>query len=456
MHRLEETLAALATPHGEGALAIVRVSGPKAREALLALASPSPRPLRERYLHRVDLVDAEGLELDEATAVWMPGPRSFTGEDSVEFILHGGPLVARRVLDALFSCGLRQAEPGEFSYRALVHGRMDLTQAEALADLIHSRSEAERRLALSHLGGALSRRIAPLRDELLVLLRDLEAGLDFAEEDIDFVTRPRIEEGLARLRAEARSLLAGAEQGRLVREGLSVVIAGEPNVGKSSLFNALLQEERALVTETPGTTRDALRESLIIGGLIFHLHDTAGLRETGEQVERLGVERSEDLIRRAQITLWVADGTRGPSEGERTRMETLDPSSALLLRNKRDLPGFDAARLPVPPGLRAMDVSARTGEGIEALKSALLGLATRGRGAEALEMDAALNRRQEARLTALVALLEEMTPLAVAAMEAEILAARLREAYSELEGLAGDRVGEVVLDEIFSKFCVGK
>jgi len=456
MHRLDETLAALATPPGEGALAVIRLSGPRSREALLALAVRPPDPLRERYLHRVDLADSRGRALDEATIVWMPGPRSFTGEDSAEIITHGGSLVPRRVLSALQEIGIREADPGEFSYRAMVKGRMDLMQAEALAELIHSRSEAERRLALAQLGGSLSRRIAPLREELLTLLRDLEAGLDFSEEDIEFVSRSRLNEGLLRLRRAASELLAGAEQGRLIREGLRVVIAGEPNVGKSSLFNALLEEDRAIVAESPGTTRDTLRESLNIGGLLFHFHDTAGLRRSEEEVERLGVARSEALLGQAQITLWVMDGTRELSSAERARLADLDPRREILIRSKCDLSAFDASRIPLPPKMRDMNLSALTGEGLVELKSALFGLATSGRGAEALETEAALNRRQEARLQALAAILEELDEESVASMEAEILSSRLREALAELEGLSGERVGEAILDEIFSNFCVGK
>ncbi len=453
MHRLDETIAALATPPGEGALAIIRISGPRTRESLMSLVAQAPDPLRERYLHRVDLVDEHGAPLDEATAVWMPGPGTFTGEDSAEIIAHGGPLIVRSILGALFAAGVKQAEPGEFSYRATLNGRMDLMQAEAVAELIHSRGEAERRLALSQLGGSLSRRLAPLREELVVLLRDLEAGLDFSEEDIDFVSREGLDAGITRLRAAAAELMAGAGQGRLIREGLRVVIAGEPNVGKSSLFNALLDEERAIVTETPGTTRDMLRETLSIGGLLFHLHDTAGLRKGEEEVERLGVARSESLLDEAQITLWLADGTRPLSPEDLSRLASFDASRALLVWTKGDLPDFAPAGFD---GLRELEVSSLRGEGLDELRRALFDLATGERGAEALEVEAALNRRQESRLHALTDILEELDSATLAVLEADLLASRLRAALTELDELSGDRVGETVLSEIFSNFCVGK
>ncbi|MBC8367764.1 tRNA uridine-5-carboxymethylaminomethyl(34) synthesis GTPase MnmE [bacterium] len=454
MHSLDETIAALATPPGEGALAIIRISGPRSRESLLSLLAEIPDPLRERYLHRVNLVDEHRRPLDEATALWMPGPGTFTGEDSAELIVHGGPLTVRRILAALFACGVKQAEPGEFSYRATINGRMDLMQAEAVAELIHSRSEAEQHLALSQLGGSLSRRLSLLRDKLVALLRDLEAGLDFSEEDIDFVSREHLDEGVSRLREAASELLAGAEQGKLIREGLRVVIAGEPNVGKSSLFNALLEEERAIVTEAPGTTRDTLRETLNIGGLLFHLHDTAGLREGLEEAERLGVARSETLLEEAQLTLWLFDGTRSPSKDELQRLGGLSESNALLVFSKCDDPEFRAP--PLSTSLRSIILSAKSGEGLSALRDALFEMATGEKGSEALEVEAALNRRQESRLRALFEILEELDSSTLEELEADLLASRLRAALNELDELSGDRVGETVLSEIFSNFCVGK
>ncbi len=454
MHSLDETIAALATPPGEGALAIIRISGPRSRESLLSLVVKAPDPLRERYLHRVDLLDEHRRPLDEATALWMPGPGTFTGEDSAELIVHGGPLTVRRILGALFAQGVKQAEPGEFSYRATINGRMDLMQAEAVAELIHSRSEAEQQLALSQLGGSLSRRLSPLRENLIALLRDLEAGLDFSEEDIDFVSRERLDEGVSNLRTAADELLAGAEQGRLIREGLRVVIAGEPNVGKSSLFNALLDEERAIVTASPGTTRDTLRETLNIGGLLFHLHDTAGLREGVEEAERLGVARSESLLDDAQITLWLIDGTGSPTANDQKRLAELNASRAILVFSKCDAPDFTEPTLGT--SLSSITLSAKSGEGLQSLRDALFEMATGEQGAEALQVEAALNRRQESRLRALFDILEELDTSTLAKLEADLLASRLRAALSELDELSGDRVGETVLSEIFSNFCVGK
>lgn len=460
MHPPEETIAALATPPGEGALAVLRLSGPRARWALEAMIRPrrTPIALKPRYLHRLDLVDAQGLPLDEVLAAWMPGPRSFTGEELVEISTHGGPATVRSILERLHALGLKPAHAGEFTYRAFLNGRLDLIQAEAVAELIHSRSESARRLALQQLGGSLSRRIAPLRRRLLDQLRDLEAGIDFAEEDIEFVSRDVLAGSLAALRAEMATLLAGAADGLLLREGIAVALVGAPNVGKSSLFNALLGEERAIVTAEPGTTRDLLRETYQQAGLLFHFVDTAGLREAVAEAERQGVARGTAAEAAARLSLWICDGSRPPTADEVERLGSLRSGRDLLLVNKADLPGYAAAPYAAlaPAGQPCLQVSARTGQGLAALQEQLLALATGGRQQALLELDFALNRRQHARLQAAAAVLERLDAQAVAALESELLARDLREALTALDELSGRQLGETVLEEIFATFCVGK
>lgn len=460
MHPPEETIAALATPPGEGALAVLRLSGPQARAALEQLLPATSRPPRllPRRLHTLHLVDRDGRPLDEVLAAWMPGPRSYTGEDVVEISTHGGPATVRAILDALFALGLKAAHAGEFSYRAFLNGRLDLTQAEAVAELIHSRSEGARRLALQQLGGSLSRRLAPLRASLLGLLRDLEAGIDFAEEDIEFVSRETLAATVAQLREDMAALMAGAEDGLLLREGVSVALLGAPNVGKSSLFNALLGEPRAIVTAEPGTTRDLLRESWQQAGLLFSLIDTAGLRKPEAEAERQGIARSAATAASARISLWICDGSRAPSADEAERLRALQHESALLVVNKADLPGFEAAPYTalLPAGVRSLAVSALSGEGLATLREALLTLATGGRQQALLELEFALNRRQSARLRAAQAVLERLDAASVAALEVELLARELREALMALDELSGRALSEAVLAEIFSHFCVGK
>jgi len=462
MHRPDETIAALATPPGEGALAVVRVSGPGAKASLEALTGDEAPPrLEPRRLHRLLLRDPGGEVIDEVLAAWMPGPRSYTGEDLVEISAHGGHETVRALLAALARLGVRHAAPGEFTYRAFLSGRLDLVQAEAVAELIHSHSEAARALALSHLEGGLSRRLQPLREELLTLLRDLELGIDFAEEDVEPVSRETVHERLEALRAEVAALLAGARGGRLVREGARAVLAGAPNVGKSSIFNALLEQDRAIVTEAPGTTRDLLEESWTHRGLVFRLQDTAGLRaagEAGDEAERLGTDRTEAALREAALGIWILDGARPLRDSERRRLAALDPGRDLVVINKRDLAGFDRRRADpfLPPGVRALSISARVGTGLDELREALFDLATGGAGQAILWAAAAVNRRQEARLAALHRDLEPLDRERVAALETELLARHLRDALSELEELTGARVGDKVLEDIFNNFCIGK
>jgi tRNA modification GTPase len=460
MHPPEETIAALATPPGEGALAVLRLSGSRARWALEAMIQPGRRPLalKPRYLTRLDLVDAQGEPLDEVLAAWMPGPRSFTGEDSVEISTHGGPATVGAILERLYALGLKPAHAGEFTYRAFLNGRLDLIQAEAVAELIHSHSEGARRLALQQLGGSLSRRLAPLRRQLLDLLRDLEAAIDFAEEDIEFVSRERLAADLLALRKEMATLLASAHDGLLVREGITVVLVGAPNVGKSSLFNALLGEARAIVTAEPGTTRDLLRETYQQAGLCFHLVDTAGQREAIGEPERQGVARSTAAEAAARLSLWICDGSRPPTPEEARRLGALRAGRDLLLVNKADLPGFTAAPYAAlaPAGQPCLEVSAYSGQGLAALKEQLLDLAAGGRQQELLELDFALNRRQYARLQAAAAMLERLDAATVAELESELLARELREALTALDELSGRQLSETILAEIFSTFCVGK
>ena len=459
MHAPDESIAALATPPGEGAVAVLRLSGGKSLCALKRLIRPGGEPARfeARRLYHLHLQDGEGRSLDEVLAAWMPGPHSYTGEDVVEISTHGGPSTVRAMLRELERLGLRAAHPGEFTYRAFLSGRIDLVQAEAVADLIHSQGERARELALSHLEGKLSRRLAAIRERLLSLLRDIEAGIDFSEEEIEFVTAPALRARVAELVHEIDALVASADDGRLIREGIGVAIAGAPNVGKSSLLNALLESDRAIVTDEPGTTRDLISESWVREGLRFELTDGAGLREACSEAERRGVERSEAAIASAGIVLWVCDGTGIPDAAELTRRRRLDPARSLLVVNKSDLAAYDFARASgeLPAGFGALRVSALSGEGIGDLGEALLEMAS-ACGA-LLETEVAVNRRQESRLLAmrgvLSALREEAPP---AGWAPEILARQLREALAELDSLTGAEAGERILAEIFANFCIGK
>ncbi|MCP4550085.1 MAG: tRNA uridine-5-carboxymethylaminomethyl(34) synthesis GTPase MnmE [bacterium] len=458
MNRPEETITAPATAPGEGALAVIRISGERAYAALQSLCADksNPKSFKPRRLQYLHLHDHTGRKLDESMAVWFPGPRSFTGENMVEIHTHGGPVTVRALLEELYYLGLKAAYPGEFTFRAFLSGRIDLTQAEAVADLIHSPTDKARDLALDHLTGSMRRRIAPLREKLLTVLRDLEAGIDFVEEDINFVEREEIARCVESLRTEVEDLLAGAAEGSLIREGVSVVLAGAPNVGKSSIFNAILKEDRAIVTELPGTTRDVLKESWVHRGIVFHLQDTAGIRDTEEQVEKLGVARSEAALAASEVKVWIFDGTQPVSSEERIRV--LGSADTLVVYNKSDLPGFsdDLFNGKEGPEARTVSVSAKTGSGLDTLKGCLYLMATEGVVQKQLGEKVAVNRRQSAKLQAIHSILQDLTPETLELLEEEVLARQMREALGELDELTGDKVGEEILTEIFANFCVGK
>jgi tRNA modification GTPase len=460
LNRPEETIVALATPPGEGALAVLRISGSLALTCLerLTRSCSDTTIFRPRYLHHLILSDKNGKQLDESMAVWMPAPRSFTGEDVVEIYTHGGMVTVQGILRECFSMGIKQAHPGEFTYRAFLSGRLDLTQAEAINDLIHSESERSRDLALEHLKGGVGERVSDIRKGIISLLADLEAGIDFVEEDIEFISRHEVTTQVSDLLKGVRDLLAGARAGKLIREGVAVVLAGEPNVGKSSIFNRLLDEERAIVTTTPGTTRDLIRESWSHGGVVFHLQDTAGLHHSRDEVELHGIERSVVAVIEAEIVVWILDGGRPPSANELKRSAGIDPERNVVVLNKFDLDGFSSepVRYGLNGGIKPLLVSAKTGEGVESLKDELFQLAVGGSEEGFARREIAVNRRQEARLLAVESSLAHLEQELDDGVETELVASRFRGALGELEMVTGDGIGNVILEEIFSNFCVGK
>ncbi|OIO06132.1 MAG: tRNA uridine-5-carboxymethylaminomethyl(34) synthesis GTPase MnmE [Desulfovibrionaceae bacterium CG1_02_65_16] len=489
-----ETIAAIATAPGVGAVGIVRVSGPRARalaEALFASARPDFAGLKPHRLHHGRLIDAAGHTLDEALVAFMPGPGSFTGEDSVEFHCHGGPAVLHSVLDELLARGARLARAGEFSYRAFKNGRLDLAQAEAIAETIAAPTRAALHLAQMKLSGALSVRISSLRGRLENLLAQLCLAVDFPDEDVECLP-------LASLKAEALSvagdlaaLLAGVERARAWREGLLVVLAGRVNAGKSSLMNALIGRARAIVSASPGTTRDYLEEPLNLGGLLARLVDTAGLRRmagdskmaaaedsphavipahaahvahAANAVEAAGQELSREFMSRAEAVLYVLDAARPPDAEDREALSGLDPARVLLVLNKGDLPeaapdlaaftgsGPDGAIFCVFPAVR---VSAKTGEGVEDLCERLRSLLLRGAGEP--DPDAcAPNARQAANIRAAMDELNALARETESGLPYDVLGQRLDAARRQLAGITGEIAPDEVLERIFSQFCIGK
>jgi tRNA modification GTPase len=453
-----DTIAAVATPQGRGAVALVRVSGPDALRVLLRLA-PALReapPARAQRLAR--LVHPEtGETLDRGLVAYFPGPGSYTGEDTVELATHGGVLTPQLVLAAALAAGARPAQPGEFTRRAYLNGRLDLLQAEAVADLVDGRSRALHRAAVHQMERGLSRRVEELREALVGAQALLVYGIDFPEEDEPPVPPERIRAAAEEVLRRVDGLLATAPQGELLREGALAVLAGRPNSGKSSLFNALLGVERAIVTEIPGTTRDALEAVVSLDGYPFRLVDTAGLRETTDRVEEIGIEVARRYLAAANLVLFCVEAGRPLEPEEEAFLRGPGPGAVVLVRTKAD----EAAGAPDPAsaaadGLPSVRVAAPEGKGLAELRGILLRgafggilgepgeapLVTRERQARAL-------RRARGEVRLFLDAWEEGIP-------PEFAATHLQAAAGALEDLLGAIGTEDVLDRVFSQFCVGK
>ena len=448
--RLDETIVAAATPNGRGALALIRLSGPNAFAIAGKHLRPMPSEPRVSQLCRVH----HGNELlDEALATLFPGPNSFTGDDTVELSTHGGFLVPSSVIAALISSGARQALPGEFTRRAVLNGKLDILQAEAIGDLIDARSHAMQRTALGQLDGGLSRRLLQLRRDLVDLEALIVYDIDFPEEDDGPVSRERVESAAAKITRSLKALLATAPTGELIREGAVVVIAGPPNVGKSSLFNALLGRSRAIVTEIPGTTRDALEAVIDSGEWPLRLVDTAGLRETEDRLEQLGIEISERYLADADVVIACAET---PETLEKTLNLVAEASRAPIVpvRTKVDLVST-RDELTWPESTLAS--SAETGTGLQDLLKAVDELLRKEHGEAASDLPM-LTRTRHRRALSLAcselelfqrAWIEDKLPVTIASVH-------LRAAVLALEELIGTVEIEDVFDRVFSSFCVGK
>ena len=437
-------------------MAIVRVSGPRAEAIGRALFRPAGR--QEWQSHRVlygHVHDpASGERVDEALLLLMRAPRSFTREDVVEFHCHGGLEAVRRVQELVWDAGARPAGPGEFSQRAFLNGRLDLTRAEAIVEMINARGRRAAALAMAGLDGGLQRRISGLRQRLLDPLAELEARLDF-EDELPPLDPAAITAALVAVRQELRQLVGEARQGQLLREGLRVAIVGRPNVGKSSLLNRLSRRERAIVTDLPGTTRDLLESELVLGGVPLTLLDTAGIRPSDDPVERLGIARSKEALAAADAVLLLFDLGQGWGAAD-AELRALVPDGVplLVVGNKADLAGVDPAdpgAAPPPPADVA--ISARTGAGTEALAVALL---ARCGATDLGGLQVALNARQRDLAAAAAAALERSLEAAAAALPWDFWTIDLRQAVRSLGEITGEEVSEAVLDRVFARFCIGK
>ncbi|MCT0229736.1 tRNA uridine-5-carboxymethylaminomethyl(34) synthesis GTPase MnmE [Synechococcus sp. CS-1324] len=447
----EDTIAAIATAvaPGQGSIAIVRISGGAAEAIGRRLFRVAGRQLWEShrvlYGHVQDPVSGE--RVDEALLLLMRAPRSFTREDVVELHCHGGLIAVARVLELVQAAGARRAAPGEFSQRAFLNGRLDLTRAEAISELITARSRRAAQLAMAGLDGGLQRRITALRDRLLDQLAELEARVDF-EENLPPLAGSAVVAALEAVKEELEQLVAEAGQGLLLRAGLKVAIVGRPNVGKSSLLNALSRTDRAIVTDQPGTTRDLVESELVLHGVPLTLLDTAGIRPTDDPVERLGIERSRAALAAADAVLLLYDLTAGWTAADQQLRDLVPEGAALLLVGNK----ADAA--PPDPGSPArLLISARTGAGCDALVETLLQRC----GATLQEgLQVALNARQRELAAAAAAALERSLEAAADQLPWDFWTIDLRAAVRSLGEITGEEVSEAVLDRVFARFCIGK
>jgi tRNA modification GTPase len=441
-----DTIVAPATPPGRGGIGIVRISGPVVRAIAVEMLGCVPAP-RQATLAR--FMGRDGEVLDHGLALYFPAPQSFTGEDVLELHGHGGPVVMDRLVARAVELGARPARPGEFSERAFLNGKLDLAQAEAIADLIAAGSTESAQAALRSLSGEFSRAVVELAARVMELRVFVEAAIDFPDEDVEFLGSAEVRERLADIAARFEHIERATSQGRVLRDGLRVVIAGRPNAGKSSLLNALAGQDAAIVTPIPGTTRDALREQIIIDGLPVQLVDTAGLRATTDPIESEGVRRAEGEIRAADLLLYVVDAAAGLDAAERAGLPVAP--AVTIVWNKTDL----SAALPAPedPGVPVVAVSAMTGAGMPALREhlkAAAGYQPAGAGAWSARrrhLDALARARQ--RFAGAAMRLSERAHF-------ELVAEELRLAQQALGEITGEVTSEQVLGEIFAGFCIGK
>ena len=456
---MKDTIAAAATPPARCAVGIVRLSGPEAVAAVSALFRPrrgdalTDHPPGTLVLGEVR--DGEGRLIDQALATYSRAPRSYTGEDTAELQCHGSPVVLTLVLEALFALGVRQALPGEFTRRAFLSGKLDLVEAEAVADLIDSETAEAARNAALQLSGALGRRIGAVYDTLAGLMAHFCAVLDYPDEDIDPFGAQTIAEALDKAGKELGELLSGYGRGRFLTGGVPCAIVGRPNAGKSSLLNALAGYERAIVTDIPGTTRDTLEVRLELGGVSVRLIDTAGVRESDDPVERLGVARSRAAMEEASLILVLWDGSVSVTEEDgKLLSQAMALAPTILVRTKADLPSAPVSFLPPDPMPPTVTLSARTGEGLEALEAAVAALLPptgNGEG-EALLTNA---RQADAARRALAAV-ERAGEALRSGMPPDAVLTDVEEALAALGELTGRTVTEDVTNQIFSRFCVGK
>jgi tRNA modification GTPase len=453
---IEDTIVAISTPLGSGGIGIVRLSGAESLSIADSILPGRSRVIQHRVPVLASIVEpGTNHKLDRGLVTYYRSPRSYTGEDVVEISCHGSPVLLKAVLGLLINAGARLATPGEFTLRAFLRGRIDLVQAEAVQDLIEARTLFQAKVAHQQIEGSLSHKLKHPKDGLLDLVASLEAGIDFAEDDISVLSYEEIGRRLASVTEELTQLHASYSYGRIVTSGLSLAIVGRPNVGKSSLFNALLKQERAIVTDIPGTTRDLITESVDIRGIPFRLVDTAGIRPVKEKIEQLGIDRSLEALADCDRILLMLDGSEGLHELDYELFSRLNDLPHIVAINKTDLPGKLQLKGIIPDRQRVCRVSAKTGEGLESLKEALVENFDR-EGALDSEASFITNIRHEELLGQALEALRRVEQSQQSQLPHEILLLDCYSALKALNALTGETTIEDILDNIFSRFCIGK
>ena len=451
-----DTVAAISTAVGESGVSIIKISGERAKEITAKIfklkngkSFMDAKPWTIEYGHIYNL---QGSILDEVLVSYFKGPKSFTAEDVVEINTHGGRVATESVLQAVFEAGARPAQPGEFTKRAFLNGRIDLSQAEAVIDIIQAKTELSMKSALNQSGGKLSREVKEIRQAILNLLAFIEVTVDFPEEDLEFTTGQEVSEKLDGLMKRVKELLSTAEEGKILRDGLSIAIIGKPNVGKSSLMNALLRENRAIVTDIPGTTRDIIEEYLNIDGIPIKITDTAGIRETNDVVERIGVDRSKEKIDEADLIVFVLDSSRPLDQEDKDIIEYIKDRKKITLINKVDLE--EKLQLSAFEMGETIQVSALNGFGLEALKEKVKALFFQGQ-VEVQDFLVSNRRHKEAMMRANQKMLAAKIAIDQG-ISLDLAAIDLNAAWNYFGEITGDTLSEDLVDKIFSDFCIGK
>lgn len=460
---LDDTIVAIATPPGEGSIGIIRITGNDSISIGQKIFRPKKNKdwfIKDNYkLVYGHIVDPESNEVvDEVILSIMRGPKSFTAEDVIEISCHGGIVPLTRVLKLVLKQGARLAEAGEFSKRAFINGRLDLAQAESIIDLIRSKTETGAKIAMSQLGGKLSKEVKILQNNVLGLMAQIEAIIDFPEDDIPESTLEEMTSQVSALLSDIKVLLEGAESGRIYREGLHTIIVGKPNVGKSSLLNALLREQRAIVTDIPGTTRDVIEEVLNIRGVPLKIMDTAGLRETQDLVEKIGVERTKEFLDRADLILLVVDAAAGISEEDLSVIELIKGKINIVLINKIDLAieNISTEKMSyLTGGSPVLEISAKNDIGLEKLEQEILNLVLEGK-VTATEDILVSNTRHKDALEKSAFHLGEVIYGIKAGIPPDLVSIDLKSSWELLGEITGNNVSEDLIDRIFADFCIGK